>query len=409
MTRFQCDVKGMLVGAAVWCSVFAIPVFAQPGAAPAAADKDILPTTTAAEVSRAVGGPTLVSLHFKDVPLRTVVDEMAKQAGIKLPTFPSFVWQQQLPAKVTIDIDRQPYWLAVRELSKSSKSALQMSQWENKPFWSMMQGDQIDGPQVSQDLFLIVANSMRRDLSYSVRFGSQPATEDTKSLQFSASAFADPKLRLIGYSMWMEVEKAVDEKGNSLKSKHASDPSYSMQSASAQTFVAGLTLPPNHGKRLATIKGYIRLLQAKKIVTWEIRNILNSQKLEKTITNDIGTTRYVLNDVRKAGDSYTVDITATTTPKEKPSPNQGFSSHPLQFGSISSAFMRLFDYEGKEFQLGGGGMRGDGNETNVTAGFSYNSFGEKTTIGEASKLVIEFPTELVELRVPFEFTDLPIP
>ena len=66
--------------------------------------------------------------------------------------------------------------------------------------------------------------------------------------------------------------------------------------------------------------------------------------------------------------------------------------------------MKLVDANGKEFNRGGGGWGGGQRVMDFSVYFSGGN-GQS----EATELHITMPTQIREVRVPFEFTDLPLP
>src|SRR5688500_15615269 len=61
-------------------------------------------------------GPTFVTLHRSDAAPALAFDELARQASAKLETQPPAVLQRDDLPRVTIHVDRKPFWEVLRQL-----------------------------------------------------------------------------------------------------------------------------------------------------------------------------------------------------------------------------------------------------------------------------------------------------
>ena len=62
------------------------------------------------------GEPTFVTLRLKDVPARQAFAELFRQAGLEPKTYPQIMWERGAWNKVTLELERQPFWVAMREV-----------------------------------------------------------------------------------------------------------------------------------------------------------------------------------------------------------------------------------------------------------------------------------------------------
>ena len=65
-------------------------------------------------------GPSYVTLHFKNVPARDVAEALGQQAFAPLRVFPENLWDDPAIPKVTIDVDHQPFWTAMRQFTEQT-------------------------------------------------------------------------------------------------------------------------------------------------------------------------------------------------------------------------------------------------------------------------------------------------
>jgi hypothetical protein len=301
--------------------------------------------------------------------------------------------------------------MAVRAVSKASKINLSISHIGNNHPWTYTRDVDLNSPfYVSQGPFLIVADSIAvHDNSTTMfPFGSKPVREKHPFAEIFVRSYTDPKLSLDGFSYTIEPEQIVDEKGNSLipKSYFPFSPSY--QPDSFRTSAAALDLSHHSGKRIAVFKGNLRFLQVKKSSTWEVPDILNAKGATKTVLCEGVPVRFMINDITQIQDGYKIRVTLSTDHFPTSNESNPYLGSQLQFAmSRISQSMRLIDSTGNAFHIGSTSSGGDNDNFTVNISFFKNPDG--TIPGDPAKLIIEVPTELTEIKVPFEFTNLPLP
>ena len=73
-------------------------------------------------------GPSYITIHLKDADPKVVFEELSRQCYTDLKPFPENLFDQKDLPKVSIDIDRQPFWTAMAQLSgkdRNRSSAIQ--------------------------------------------------------------------------------------------------------------------------------------------------------------------------------------------------------------------------------------------------------------------------------------------
>jgi hypothetical protein len=361
------------------------------------ADDEEIRTRAAAALRQieenAVVGPSTVSLKFKDAPAQKVFDELARQAHTEFATMPPEMWKNNA-TRLSVDLDRVSFWTAFREVCQ--KTGIYPQQFGNERKMTLQQSPgnpYFSGPGVTSGPFLIVANRIYR--SNSVDLGNPGNVQH--DFNISLAVFAEPKLKVVQSTYNVNVEEAVDDKGNSLVSN---DRMYAGMNASQQwmwNVSARLNYPENAGKTIARIKGSLKFLVQTKSETLDVPDILTVKNLNKTVAKR----RMLIKEVKKNGEQYEVAMTIY---------RDGLS--PAQWSAVLNPgyTVRLLDKEGRPLTSSGWGGGSNDQEANYTWNFNRNVWnGQQTKLGEPHRLVWEIPTETRELEARFEFKDLPLP
>jgi hypothetical protein len=351
-------------------------------------------------------GMSPVTLKLSDAEPREVFAQLSKQAHAELePAQPQF-WEQAHLNKLTLSIDHQPFWTAMKEVCE--KSGLEYAQWgDGLRLVQNGGGGQIHGPFVVSGAFLIVANRVNRsesiDLSGVRGPIKSPADSPPPDRDFSVqlTAFPEPKLHILQAWGGAKLDVAIDEKGTSLLPATTPDyanQGYMMGINGTWTFTARLNYPGAQlGKVLRKLKGSVGVVLQTKFETIDIANITTAKNVEKIA----GTTHFTFKGLSKTGELYQLSASALADqnkPEEWNRIQTIFSSHDL----------KLLDANGRAWTIVGTGINGNNNSIQATITFSRDGHPPPAP-GEPSRLVMKIPTECKDILVPFEFTDLPLP
>ena len=397
--RFGC-IGSLIAALSVWSSVGALA--ASPNA------PQSLPALTAQELSEFVGGPTLISLHLKNVALREAVVELSRQSKVAIEAFDQeqngIFWKQQ-KALVTVDVESVPFWTAARAITPADGSLV----WSLDRNGRNLQvrpdtGGAINFAAPSQQLglFSIVAAGYQRhiqsDLFWNFSGRPDPVSERTEKINFDL--WADPKLfdglhdfQLGGGAY--SLEEVVDDTGQQLGGNKENF-----------TPVAGLfphfgveasfQPPAANAHFLKTVRGQLRFQVATKTANWEatLANGAAQAEHEFEITDDSGQTK-------------TLKITAKVAPY-----GQEKTDFQVQLQTVAERFIplaqlpihsvRLEDAAGNSIV----GIVGSRDSRQWQA--NYHTALRPTT-GAPVRLIISLPTQFRWLKIPFEFHDLPLP
>lgn len=342
-------------------------------------------------------GPSLVTLHMKDASAKDAFEALARQSHVELKPFPDNLWTEQPPAKVSIDVDRQPFWVATRELSK--QSGVDVGVVNGEPRLIGNDGQVFGQRYVISGPFLVQANQVNR--SQTLDLGQPNAVaEDDFNIQFTVHA--EPKLKVLSAPTMAKLEHASDDKGNSLLlAKQPFDeeeflsPSFGAESAYPLT--VWLKYPAkNPGAKIARLKGSAQF-------TVQVA----SEKMDLPVKKLRGTTRTFRNillsfgDLQKAGDNWQLKLTA------------GINENHPAWDELQNSIMgqlKVVDARGQPLDHHGFGSNGTagGVEVSISFGASHRPEDGRQS-GEPARVVWEIPTKTRVLTVPFEFTDIPMP
>jgi hypothetical protein len=352
-------------------------------------------------------GASLVTLHVKDAPADQVLAELSRQGMFAIPVIPENLFKQEhlnVP-KLTMDVDRQPFWVAMREFCE--KSQLRINAMGGDRRFVVMQGgdDSLFGLAVYSGPFMVVANSVTRTSSIALGRNRTPA----KNLGVQVSVYAEPKLNVMGHDYYLRLTEATDDRGNSLLVPgQGAYGSMGQDTSCRWTLGQSLAIPDNLGTRLVRLKGFSRALVQTRSETWEVAADAVPTAPGGGGGGDPGPPaksiagrKYVAAELKgTTGNLYELKLTIV---REGPARRQ---EDWQQWGR--GVRVSVLDAEGKA--LASRGSNTSGPEDKVTCTYSFGR--DLDTGGKAgvpAKVVVEVPTETREVEVPFEFRDVPLP
>ena len=343
-------------------------------------------------------GITLVNLHLKQAVPEDVFFMLGKQGGIKFAPNGN-VWDQEaMQVPNDVDFTNRPFWQAVHEVCgmwhvtlqndfnsgrRLMVNAPQMS--PNGQTWHALPTSESDG-------FVVEAVGFNQSINYGNPAGN--------SCGVQLRTYVDPSLRVQTFNGVAKVLEATDEAGHSMLLEHANGMFYGggMQQRSF-VFDCSVPLkypPENAGKRIAHLKCILQLRAGDKMDSMVVEDPLKSPQVNK----EFGDLRVTFRSLKKQGPSnYELKLTITHNDDDG---RGGNNDWPM----MQSA--QLLDSSGHSFNnAGGGGGSSRNGVYNYT--FNYNApGGEDAPSGDPAKWVIELPTNTHVMRVPVEFSDLPM-
>jgi hypothetical protein len=261
-------------------------------------------------------------------------------------------------------------------------------------------GQQMKGPSHIEGPFMVIATGANE--SNSVTFANPG--QRSSNVSITLQAFVEPKLKVVGRAHSPVIEELTDEAGRSLiddaqRGQAQGYPTRVETHFRDPTFQVAVPVPAGRAKKINRLKGYIRLLAQTKTDRIEVPDIA---KAKGTVYTK-GGWRLEVQDVAENGGQYKLQMEIT---RDVPSrPRQGQPPKYEWRDRLDGNAIQLLDAEGRRLERSTYSMNGQNHIYKCEMNFRRQG----TPAGPPARLVWEFPTEAQELRIPFEFKDLPLP
>jgi hypothetical protein len=315
------------------------------------------PSSLPAEIAEPA---SLVTLHFADAPVQTVYESLYKQAHAKLTAEPG-IWDDHRRVKtVTIDVDKVPFWTAMRRLNKQTHLAP-----SNFPRSSELCEDHqqsLRSPASIHGPFMVLIDDT---------FGGRAINRLT--------VYVEPRLQVLSHAREAKVALATDEDGETIAvaPRDRSD----FDCMDGNVFSVDVPLDRQFGDtRAAHLKGSVRVKLAAGQGSLEIDNALAANNIRRDLDN----LRFMINVMTVDDGEYLVKMLVS---------NEGPNAEGMMKFDVS-----LVDANGRA--LAQGGMNGGGGGKGWGATYHFQ---QGTANGPPSKLVIKYPAKSRDVEVPFEF------
>jgi hypothetical protein len=381
---------------------------------PKAAAKSI----TLEELTREAGGPALVTLNVKEVPFRQVFVEITRQTGVPIR---GGYWDGERDKKaVTLSIEKQPFWTAMREVG--AKLDLYPQQWgmQNGLVLSQDSDGRMRGAtQFSHPLMTMMVKSISRTHNVELRDpdttkvingpakpGVSTAPVPSVNMTLEGMVLVDPKLRLMPGMGRAKLTEIIDEKNQSLKSEN--EIYFYGESPLLWNMQVPLTYRATMGKKIAHLRGSVKFFVVSRSEKWEITDVMKAKGAKKTVKTLAGEETYTLSEAVQEGESYRfkLDVARPQVIARPVEENTPEGQQLLAARRDLNRWARLEDDKGRTFWPQGGG----GADDSVTMQYGeIRQFPGDEKLNAPHKMVIEIPLEFRELEVPFDFKDLPLP
>jgi hypothetical protein len=379
------------------------------------------------------GGLTRLSLQFKEAPLQDVLNEIEKQSGFKLL---ASMREKVKPLRVTVTAQEQPFWVTIRGLSQQTgmnfrivPEALGTGPRQNIAMTYAGSDESFNGIPFVKGPFLLVANSLQQTTTATVSF-EEPAQlaavpalglkQEKRYTELWFSIFPDPKLPTKNSEAVIQIDSAVDENGRSLNltnNQMNNYVSYSSRNVFNQRLNARLAVPAGAGQRIAKLRGTVSFFYARKTEHWEINDAQNAPPELRQVSSNGQNRTYRFEGVKKTDPRYEVLMKVTGD-----TPNEWTQGPKARLRSNGLPVVQLMDSDGN-LLLPMGASHSFGNEVTVRGTFQKTrtfrniealpnaplALGAQSPVEGPMKLLIDIPHDYVELKFPFEFTDLPLP
>ena len=337
-------------------------------------------------------GPTLISLDLKQATARQAIAEVASKAKVDLNL--QNIAEQGFLAQLTaqrfdIAYKNETFWSAVIDLCRKGKLT-PYADWNapNRIAFSQGNADSALGPAVAVGSCVVVLENVTSRFTANLT-GPRPASRD---LRVGLKLFVEPKVSPYRISTIANLDVANDERGNNLIRPRGQWDDRNGGGGPQSTWMRDveclLLCPENAGERITRLKGYCSVAVAGPPRTEKIEAPLD----KKGVDIKFDGTFVRLLEVRKTGEEYYVRMAGD------------ISSPVFKEYERMQNVVKLIDTNGKEFQRSGGSY-GGGRPPAFEFGVQFSGSG----MSDPKQLHVTLPTAVRELRVPFEFTELPLP
>jgi hypothetical protein len=336
-------------------------------------------------------GPSYLTLHFKNAPAAEVFDEISRQCYAPLLTVPDNLFQQEAFAKVTVDADRQPFWAVVPRICK--QLGVDFRHYQGGMRLMRSGGMQVDGISRVQGAFLIVATQ----ISYT-RTRAFAGHGEQNQFGMQISVYPEPKLNVLRGSGSVQVDQAIDDRGNSLLPQGAGARGAwgGFMGYGGWGLFAPLHYPKNIGSHITHFKAgtaFVIQVESQKI---EMRELASFRPITRTIYN----MPITLQEFKKTGDTWQLHLHISQ-------PNFGSPDWPQLMEGVQNR-LHILDADGNLLDHRGMSTNSNNSSMDMTLDFARSNGPNGQLSGEPARLAWEVPTKTRQLTVPIEFNDLPL-
>lgn len=335
-------------------------------------------------------GPSIITLHYKNAPLTTILNDFSAQAGadlgVRRPEIVSFLGNR----KGSVDLDHVSFWAALETISQISNLHPEMYNGNSQMMlgnsgWMNMDSDH----SVVSGAFIISPQSSTFSIMYTRGGGNA-------SLSLNMYVVAEPKLHIVGNINQDWLKECVDDKGHSLMSG-GQQPMYFNQSHWWWQLNANLAQPAGIGSKIAKLKGEMKVAVETKSEVFLLNNLPQAQNVAKTI----GTTTLTIEQCVVNGSQCSLHLSVN-----RPNTNR---NNPWAAMQETLADVQVLDADDRPLQQNGSSYSMP-TPTKFEAQVEYTPTGNNgRPTGPPAKLRWEAPTETENRTVTFELDNLELP
>ncbi|HMO25432.1 MAG TPA: hypothetical protein PKB10_04115 [Tepidisphaeraceae bacterium] len=338
-------------------------------------------------------GASLITMKFTDAPAKDAFEELFRQAGATLRVEPEGHLDREQIGKVTIDVERRPFWQVIAELSRQTNMDLQSGGQAGlvlRPGGARA----ADQPIVYSGPVMIRAESATR--TNTIQFSQAGVASKSFIVQFIA--LLEPKLSGgAPNATSVKIESMLDASGQPVENNPQASNIWGGHGGQV-SFMIRLPTDKDLGGKLSLVRGVLSVPVTTKFETLEIDKL---EDIDNT-THALGPLRVEIKSLAKENDR-THKLTITVHRDTATDDIWRQVNHQM-FGQI-----RLLDANDNEYNTGGWGSSGDGSKLEGNVTFNRMNRRGGAEPGEPAKLRWRVGVEGHTIDVPFEFKALPMP
>ena len=337
--------------------------------------------------------PTLVTVKLANVPPQQVMDELARQADTGFQTLPPKMWDLNAGKPISLQVENQPFWLAMREACGKAQLSLKHATDADvsRVILTRDNQDWTQYPSVAAGPFLVNLIGLHRSSTVDMR---KPA-DVSRAFYAKFTVFAEPRVRLLRASLYARVDEAIDDKGNAMAPRDYDDQAMNFVTSWVYNVEAKLDYPANPGAKLKNLKVSMKFIAQAKSETIEFAEPLAANVPAKLV----GGRKVTLKELRRGSEEWEAVMTL------------GRDQLPVeqwQKALFPGNSLKLLDGAGKSIVARGFGLGNRADE--ATFVFKFEKDGVRGgAFGKPAKLVWEIPVQTVEIPVTVEFKDVTLP
>jgi hypothetical protein len=341
---------------------------------------------------------SLITLHVADAHPSKVCESLAEQSGATICPWPAQIWTEQggqAPPRITLDLEAATFWSAMARFCAAANVRPQFV--GGQPGICLVPGSaggMLGGRLDDRGAFAIVASQIARNRAAS--FADDSMSRDDR---IELLVYIDPAVNVLRFARPMALETAVGNGGIKLLPRQpGGGEMVGLDWHGPRWMVATharLDLPPDAGRKIARLKGSLRVQVVGRAAPLEIDDLENAARREVSAGNrTVKVTRFQIVDEHSA----MLDLELTR-------PREAELLGPSLLAELRA--VQIIDGEGTRVtsEISGGG----GNALRAHWHGRFADARLRLKSGKPIKLVWNVPVEAQTVDVPFEFRDLPLP
>lgn len=337
--------------------------------------------------------PTLLTLHLHAVSPQEALAEMSRQLQFDLQAEYDSLWQNRRWKPVTLDFDRTPFWTVMESFTEQTGLALV----EQNKTVAVSNGGWSDTPWRSHfGAFRFTAHEVRHDRS--ITLTKNPGLSDEGRLYIQLQC--EPRVKLSRIDGLPTVIEAIDDRGNSLIHSPIHSSSRPVEGKVFFLLDAPLQYPKKDlGTKLLRIRGYVTITA----VTGEADVVFSDLSGTQPVVRKTGEGELTLQSFKKTGDRFEANLVMVV-----PVDNDPNSTEVADKADRISEHVTLYDADNHAFGRPTASYGPQGNRAVISITFGPDAHGHLPP-GPPDHLVYQSMASTRQMRVPFEFKDIPLP
>lgn len=224
-------------------------------------------------------GPSRITLDVQGAPLADVLAEINRQARSDITLMNPEFWAGQQPGPVTLKLENASFWQAIDALQQAANVGITIT----PEGWQVMRNWGGGGEGITAEAGVIQIAATNIHYSRSRVFGRN-GRQQSESFQIQLALRVEPKINLTSSDSFLELTRAVDDRGNDLLNASRLIPIF--DGGVGQIF-AGLPLkyPADPGQTISEITGTVRLAVAVDSQSIDVADALSFRPIELNVAS----------------------------------------------------------------------------------------------------------------------------